>query len=440
MGSTRWTALASTLLTLLTPGIAGAAVANSLILNEANTVSGGKFLEDAIHTDSVLGRLEGNGQNWMEFAVVQGDDLGGGSYADTLDMRGWTLEWEYNKDGLELEFGSGTVTFNDEPLWAAVPQGTLIVINEWQEAWYLIDTPPSYDPYNGGGLKREGGINGLGHQRGEEFNSTIHTLRDLSTDLSWNPAADDWSINVYAGERNPDSSFKYFTFTGTVTEPDGDDPDTDPDVFTMGVDDDAGLFAVNNDDWQITIRDDANNTIQGPIGEAVGSFGGINSEEILKIEDFPLGSNPIVASYLATDLSSYNDGASSTFGEANSWSSGSATEDLSPLRSWWDANLTQTGDLNGDGSVTTDDVAAFVLALTNRAMYDAQYQLPYLFVELVGDVNGDGNFDFGDIGPFGDLFSETSTSAGAAGVPEPTALALTILSLCGALLPARRNR
>ena len=99
-----------------------AAVPNSLILNEGNAVNGSKFLEGGA-ADATLGRLEGNGQNWLEFLVVQGDDLGSGAFANTLDLRGWTINWSYDKQdpANPNQFGSGVIQFTNDPLWAAVP-------------------------------------------------------------------------------------------------------------------------------------------------------------------------------------------------------------------------------------------------------------------------------------------------------------------------------
>ena len=55
------------------------------------------------------------------------------------------------------------------------------------------------------------------------------------------------------------------------------------------------------------------------------------------------------------------------------------------------------GDLNCDGNVDFGDINPFVLALTNPAGYAVQY--PNCDIRL-GDMNGDGICDFGDINPF----------------------------------------
>ena len=161
------------------PSTVLSAVQNSLILNEANTVSGTKYLDPAntpTRMDTALGRVQGNGQNWLEFLVVQGDDLGGGAFKNTLDLRGWKLDWQYNKDNLGVSMGHGELKFTDDPVWAAVPRGTILTISEWQDVWYS-KTPDSADkdpndstPRNG--LPRVGGINGFGTNPGAAYSAS----------------------------------------------------------------------------------------------------------------------------------------------------------------------------------------------------------------------------------------------------------------------------
>jgi hypothetical protein len=403
-----------------------AVVPNSVILNEANTVSSNSFLEDD-KVDPVLGRLQGNGQNWLELLVVQGDELGGGSFKNTIDMRGWKLEWSYNV-GIDKQ-GAGVVTFSNDPLWGAVPTGTALTISEWQEVWYLTNTPSSVDPF--GGLQQRGGINGLGNARGEDlvYDPQIHTLRDFSTNTSLRPASNDWQINVFAGERNPDTSFRFFNFSGTVTEPDGMDADTAPDVFTIGVDNEAGIFPVNNDNWRLTIRDAANNVIQGPIGEGLTGWigGGLGSDEILKVESFAVGTNPTVASYLGTVIGNYNAGSSSTFGQANVWSSGGFTQDLSPLRAWWTAP--HAGDFDADGDV---DGADFVVWQTNFPKANGA-------LRAQGDADGDGDVDGADFVVWQTNFPFTP-GPGASPVPEPHAFLLALAATAALAYSNRCNR
>jgi len=81
------------------------------------------------------------------------------------------------------------------------------------------------------------------------------------------------------------------------------------------------------------------------------------------------------------------------------------------------------GDMDGDGDVDEADVPLFVLALTNRADYDAEGFLTN--TDAAGDVNLDGSFDFGDINAFSVLFAE-ATNGQAVAVPEPSTLVLTL--------------
>ena len=210
---------------LLAPSNAYSAVANSLLFNEGNAVSGSKFLQGG-NSDVTFGRVEGNGQNWFELLVVQGDETGGDAFKNTLDLRGWTINWSYDKataPNEEVQHGSGVIKFSEDPLWATVPKGTLITVSEWHDAWYekTLDTTPGINGYH-----RAGGINGLGNPRGVAYDAGLHNKIGatagnpdphlLWTDTSWNPAANgggangDWRIHVFAGERNPDQSYQVF--------------------------------------------------------------------------------------------------------------------------------------------------------------------------------------------------------------------------------------
>jgi len=93
--------------------------------------------------------------------------------------------------------------------------------------------------------------------------------------------------------------------------------------------------------------------------------------------------------------------------------------------------LALRGDMNGDNLLTEDDVAPFILALTNRAAFEAMY--PLVIADAAGDVNGDGTFDLGDVKQFSILVSD-SAPANSNAVPEPTTFALlacSLLSLVG---------
>ena len=350
---------------------ADGAVPNSLMLNEANTVSGSNFLDKG-RADSTLGRVEGNGQNWLEFLVVQGDPKAGGGFANTLDLRGWTIEWAYDKQltpgETQVQHGAGTIQFTDDPLWAAVPRGTMLTISEWQDAWYFTNTPAGYDPFPGAvGCNARAGSMAWGTC--VELLSTAACIR-ISARHRRTPirrcwrrirrgtrrqtAVDgngDWNLHVFAGERNPDTSFKYFNFSGSVTD--------GANTYSIGTDD-GGLFVVNNDNWQFTIKDkpaagQPANVIQGPIGEESTLFPnspfGVNPTEIFRLEAFDDHvTQPTQAQYLNATINQYADGSSGTFGELNVWSSGAGRQGLAGLRNWL-----VPGDADLDGAVTSAD-------------------------------------------------------------------------------------
>lgn len=115
----QWTPLASSAF-VLTSG-AGPV---SLVLNEFNAVSGGRFLGDgaaadvANGTDATLGRVLGNGGDWVEFAVVE----------DGLDIRGWTIE-VWNQD-LGTLTNSATLTLSNAAVLSDLRAGSLVTISE----------------------------------------------------------------------------------------------------------------------------------------------------------------------------------------------------------------------------------------------------------------------------------------------------------------------
>lgn len=420
------------------------AVPNSLVMNEVNTVSGGSFLDKG-RSDSTLGRVEGNGQNWFEFLVVQGDTRQGGGFKNTLDLRGWTIEWSYDKQltpgETQVAHGSGVITFTDDPLWAAVPRGTMLTVSEWQDAWYLTDTSAGYDPFNAGGLQRAGGINGLGHLRGVAYDGSVHMKLGatspggdphvLATNTAWNPAANgggangDWSMHVFAGERNPDSSFKYFTFSGSVTDSTG--------TYAIGTDD-GGLFAMNNDNWQFTIKDrpaagQQPDVIQGPIGEQDTGIPGttmrVSSTEIMRLEAFDdHATQPTQAQYLAATIAQYADGSTGTFAKPNEWSSGAGHQGLLNLRNWL-----RVGDADLDGIVGASDFVVW----RNNANTAGDW--------LHGDFSGDGLVDQTDYGLWRAHFGEGGGGGAAIGVsavPEPGALML-LLGWAAVVVDRRRG-
>jgi hypothetical protein len=80
---------------------------------------------------------------------------------------------------------------------------------------------------------------------------------------------------------------------------------------------------------------------------------------------------------------------------------------INAQNNWWfavdniliegDPQSFKHGDANQDGVIDFDDVAAFSLALTDKATYDATYAIP---ADVILDMNADGVFNFADVDGF----------------------------------------
>ena len=239
---------------------AGVAFGADVILNEYNAVNGmdylngGTALQDedgGFASDSYFGRVQGNGGDWFELVVI----------SDHLDMRGWKLEiW---MGGVHNE----TLDLTSHPLWSDLRSGTIITVAE-----------------------------------------------DVPDDVSYNPQAGDWWINVQA---NNSASGTYIRNSG---------------------------FPVTNDDWQVTIRDADDSVIFGPAGEGVSPPSGVNSREIFRLEANPGAS-------IAPDSPYYNDGPClSTFCSPNRWNATESgfrkRQNFRSLRGYNDADFDENGIVN----------------------------------------------------------------------------------------------
>lgn len=260
----------------LVPATAQASPA--LILNEYNAVGGEKWIDGdkSSKSDTYFGRVMGNGDNWLELVVVE----------NVADLRGYELLWwEDDGDGNGTDVwdparvadnaSQGKIVFSDVPLWSNLRAGTIITISDKQ-------TVNTTDGYTG-----------------------LPVSFDLSTDTSYNPAAGDWWIHVSSRQEAVEAIPLVTTLTNVTADP-------------------AGAFSVGNNDWELRITD-GTTTVFGPVGEAIEYWdgGGINSEEVGKVEADPSAS---------ITISAFRDGTSSTFGSPNVWSSGAHTQDFSALR------------------------------------------------------------------------------------------------------------
>lgn len=242
------------------------------VLNEYNAVAPVKELAGG--GDVTFGQVLGNGGDWYEFLVV--DEL--------LDLRGWTIQlWDRDRGDDILE-RAASLTFADDFALAAIPAGTLITISEARP-----------------------------------------------DDLSFDPANDDWTLNLQASTDSPGAMF-------SVQE----------------------NFNSTRSDQHVEIRD-ANGTLRSPIvGETEAwddAIGGVNGAEVMN-----LCIDPAVGD-LIDPVDDYRDNSTtSTYNEPNQCSyldpndpNGVAvitfTQDLTALR----ASAGLRGDVNCDGAVNVVD-------------------------------------------------------------------------------------
>jgi len=127
------------------------------------------------------------------------------------------------------------------------------------------------------------------------------------------------------------------------------------------------------------------------------------------------------------------------------YNTGNGAEDLTFLTHMFGGNYVwdgavqyfESGDMNADGEVNATDVPYFIQALTNRAAYLANGF--GLDADFIGDFDGNGLLDFGDINQFSAAVASASASSTA--VPEPaSALLLTVTACCFASTNRRRCR
>ena len=156
----------------------------------------------------------------------------------------------------------------------------------------------------------------------------------IDEDIGYSPANNDWWINVVSGNAG---SGQYIT---------------------------AQDISVSNDNWQIQILDNNGQSVFGPVGEGIGQFSGVNSEEVGKLESDP---QPYI-----NPGSNYDDGTSSTFGSENSFNGGTQTQDFSALRS------VLSNDINlsvADISASEDAGQAIVtVSISQAASDDVSFQ------------------------------------------------------------------
>jgi len=255
---------------------------SDFILNEWNCVRDDAWLNNtdacnfatcSTDQDTFFGRVMGNGGDWMEFVVIK----------DHLDLRGWAVQWAAvagststplpTTNGTDIWYGNGAspqgqVVFSNVSTWADLRAGTIITITR--------DTTA------------QGG---------------------LDTDLSFDPCAGDWTMNVNL------TSTSLVTATWNITN-----------VST-------NKLYVSHQDWRARILKADGTLAIDMVGESLPSWAGtgINKYEVGKLEDTP--------SAAITPYSNYQDANNSSFGAPNRWKSANPADygcttrqDMSGLR------------------------------------------------------------------------------------------------------------
>ncbi len=233
-----------------------------LIVNEWNAVKGSKQLDDG---DTFFGTIDGNGGNWIELLVIE----------DHLDVRGWKLAWteDEDEDGTPAGNSAGEITLSNASLWSDLRAGTLVTLIEEDDA---------------------GGF-------------------DTSTDTSFDPFTNDWTINIATQEEQAKGAAGLLQTTTNDGSP--------------------GDFSVGQKDWSVTIFDDAMNSVFGPLGEGEGTWqgDGIGKSEAGSLEGLGVGAT--LADWQAVSPGSgfYDDTGSSSFGGYNvNFSGGAFTQIQDP--------------------------------------------------------------------------------------------------------------
>ncbi|MCX5637679.1 MAG: hypothetical protein NTX52_08310 [Planctomycetota bacterium] len=210
-----------------------------VILNEYNAVANDQFLgggdeladlDGGKAGDIYFGRILGNGGNWFELVVI----------TDHLDMRSWKLDIFEN--GSQVK----TLKLTDYSIWSDLRSGTIITVSE-----------------------------------------------NVPSDISYNPPAGDWWINVQASNG---ADGRYI---------------------------EASNFPVSNDNWQLRIRNAASTIVVDKTGEGVSPPSGISGTEIFKLKADPN------ASITPNSPDYKDDDKLSTFGAPNRW----GAQDFTQLRS-----------------------------------------------------------------------------------------------------------
>ena len=152
------------------------------------------------------------------------------------------------------------------------------------------------------------------------------------------------------------------------------------------------------------------------------------------IQGNPIGGTGVLADTLAIQdrlLLRHDSGTASAPGIA---SLVSATLGIDNITALFNPVL---GDMDDNGIVDTDDVAPFIQALVDPDQFAIDHST--VDADVIGNINGDGQFDLGDIALFQTLVN-ASTTATAESVPEPSSILLAAMLSFGFAAIRRRRR
>lgn len=269
-----------------------------VLLNEFNSVEPGRLLDND-GTDLGFGSIGGNAGDWFELVTLE----------DNLDMRGWSFELWSNVDGEMTQ--NAVLELGDDPALVGIRAGSIVTVAE-----SIVDS------------------------------------------LTYNPRADDWTMNWQANSAQAGS------------------------LFVSQVD-----FDTNNNKWRLIIRDADNNPVAPVAGETEpwdDANGGVSGREV-----FALNADPTIAVDPVVD---YIDTTTSTFGLPNLvvpvGEINGTPQNLAALR----PALTPDGDVNCDGEMNIVD--AYDVALFSVALIGDSGRCPLQGADVIhaaaGDLTQDG--------------------------------------------------
>ena len=279
-----------------------------LLLAATNTYAASVILNEYNAVGDTDGLKSGGSDTYFGQVPGNGGDWFELVAVQNVDMRGWSFYWAYTDssetDPTELE---GWIYLSNNDFWSDIKAGTIITICQSTSANGGKDTDKTFDPNSTG----------------------------------------DWWVNICTEEEQA----KYNA--------------SQPWLARVEPSSDTGHFKVNKRDWYMTIYDDDDRAVFGPVGEFTCRKG-ISDEEVWYLHLDPSTS-------IDEDSDNFDDGVNSTFGSPNIGDNSGDTEENGVVDgyvqvfSWWGDPMTcqqalergfhQEGDLNGDCRVNLEDFA-----------------------------------------------------------------------------------